>query len=53
MAKKYIPYSPYRPNGTNKQRFVEPLANEQEIKKVLNYLHSQKNKYNQFLYPIH
>ena len=46
MAKKYIPYSPYRPNGTNKQRFVEPLANEQEIKKVLNYLHSQKNKRN-------
>lgn len=44
MAKKYIPYSPKRIDGSNKQRFVEPLQSKEDYLKMLKFLYSKSEK---------
>lgn len=44
MAKKYVPYSPLRPDGSNKQKFVEALQSKEDYLKMLKFLHSKTDK---------
>lgn len=44
MAKTYVPYSPIRKNGTNKQRFVEPIASKDDYLTMIKFLHAKTEK---------
>jgi site-specific recombinase XerD len=44
MARIYEKYNPIKSNGVKKSQFVESIQSNEDIQKVIKFLHSKKNK---------